>query len=63
MNPYAANSTKGTGMVRVVTDMTEDLVSEIDAWGVPAGCRSRAEAIRTLLKKGLSTEKATVSQE
>ncbi len=61
MNPYSAN-TRGTGMVRVVTDLAEELVAEVDAWGVPAGCKSRAEAIRILLKQGLKSEELCAAQ-
>ncbi len=58
MNPYAANSATGTEMVRVVAHLAENLVEEIDAWGVPSGCKSRADAIRRLLKSGLKFEAA-----
>ncbi|OYX67698.1 MAG: hypothetical protein B7Y95_22510 [Rhizobiales bacterium 32-66-11] len=39
--------------VRVVLIAPEAEVAAVDAWGVPAGKASRAEAIRFLIKKGL----------
>ena len=60
MNPYAGNNTQRQATVRVVTDLDKDLVEEVDAWGVPAGKRSRADAIRSLLRTALDTEKADI---
>lgn len=39
---------------RVVFLMTTDELADLDGWGVPAGMQSRAEAIRTLIQKGLA---------
>lgn len=41
------------GRIRVVAVLPENLISEVDAWGVPAGMPSRTEAIRQLLQFGL----------
>lgn len=43
--------------VRVVAVLPETLISEVDAWGVPAGMPSRTEAIRKLLEAGLMATK------
>lgn len=56
-NPYTQNiGRKDT--TRVVVDLKDDLLAEVDKWGVPAGMRSRADTIRTLLRKGLEQEAA-----
>lgn len=38
---------------RIVVLMTKEEVEAIDRWGVPTGMRSRAEAIRQLVERGL----------
>lgn len=38
---------------RIVFLMSSDELKALDEWGVPAGMRSRAEAIRVLIRKGL----------
>lgn len=38
---------------RLVVMMTEDELGAIDAWGVPEGMSSRAEAVRQLISRGL----------
>ena len=53
MNPYKRNAQKLSTSSRVVVVLPNDLVEEVDAWGVPAGKRSRADAIRDLLRLGL----------
>lgn len=37
-------------------DLKSDLVAEVDAWGVPAGMKSRVDTIRKLLKIALEME-------
>ena len=59
MNPYARNKTPYGGVSRVVVELDQDLVNEVDAWGVPAGKRSRADAIRSLLRTGLDAQNQT----
>lgn len=62
MNPYAHNKQKRDDTVRVVVDLKDELVDEVDAWGVPAGMRSRADSIRNLLRSGLDVETETTAQ-
>lgn len=50
---YAANRKKDRGAVRLVADLPEQLVNELDRWGVAAGLSSRREATETIIKKGL----------
>jgi metal-responsive CopG/Arc/MetJ family transcriptional regulator len=53
MNPYAQASSRKEKSERVVFMLPKEELEAIDGWGVPAGMRSRAETIRTLLRKGL----------
>ncbi|MCA0947353.1 hypothetical protein LCM08_20715 [Salipiger pacificus] len=57
MNPYVQNAAGREQRSRVVVDLADDLVAEVDAWGVPSGMRSRADAIRSLLRKALDGER------
>lgn len=57
MNAYAQNRSQQDAVSRVVVDLNNDLVAEVDKWGVPAGMRSRADSIRSLLRAGLDAVK------
>ncbi|ALJ98236.1 hypothetical protein BiPBO1_22 [Brucella phage BiPBO1] len=46
-------SCQNDNRVRVVAVLPEGLIGEVDAWGIPAGMRSRTEAIKELIGKGL----------
>lgn len=50
---YAANRRKDREVVRVVAELPQQLVEDIDCWGISAGMTSRREAAETLLRKGL----------
>ncbi|PRD42130.1 hypothetical protein C5748_18450 [Phyllobacterium phragmitis] len=51
--PYQAAQKHNRPMERIVFHLPAEEVEALDAWGVPAGMPSRAETIRTLLRKGL----------
>lgn len=57
-NPYKgarmAEYRSKTERVRVIAEMPPDLVDKIDAWGIPAGMRSRTDAIKHLVLSGLA---------
>lgn len=56
MSVYAENNKPREEMSRVVVDLSVSLLREVDDWGVPAGMRSRSDAIRSLLRRGLDVE-------
>uniref|UniRef100_A0A2A3K152 Ribbon-helix-helix protein CopG domain-containing protein n=1 Tax=Alloyangia mangrovi TaxID=1779329 RepID=A0A2A3K152_9RHOB len=62
MNPYTQNAVERGARSRIVVDLADELIAEVDAWGVPAGMRSRADAIRNLLRKGLDGEQQPTTQ-
>lgn len=58
---YKLARRNGPSTERIVFHISNEDLKEMDAWGVPAGMKSRAETIRTLIKIGLqsvSNEKA-----
>lgn len=56
MSKYSQNGNSNKSRQRVVTEMPPSLVEQVDDWGVPAGMRSRTEAIIRLVKSGLEAE-------
>ena len=56
MNPYRENSPPRTARRRIIVELEEELVGEVDAWAVPKGIPSRSQAIRELLATGLEAK-------
>jgi hypothetical protein len=55
---YQRSKSKRPGLRKLVAQIPAELVKEIDVWGVPAGMKSRREAIETLLSRGLQSVRA-----
>lgn len=49
--PYRRSS--ADDKARVIFEIPKDELAAVDAWGVPAGMKSRTAAVRALIKKGL----------
>jgi len=51
---YQRSRGKRPGLTKLVAQIPAEIVKEIDNWGVPAGMKSRREAVETLIKRGLA---------
>lgn len=58
LDGYAKNRRKGRDVTRVVTELPSELVQEVDNWGISEGMKSRAEAVRKLLRRALEQKSA-----
>ncbi|MBN8292814.1 hypothetical protein JI664_12640 [Rhodobacter sp. NTK016B] len=57
-NLYAANRQAARSTQRLVVEVSSDLLSRVDDWGVAAGMTSRRETVENLLSDALGMKAA-----